>query len=139
MHESLTLSTPLQVEIASELDQIFDPCSVGTGSPMGMVEMGLIRSIDIAPDGRVAIELRLTSPFCEMIGFLKSEALAKVAALEGVNSVVVTSDSGFDWTPDAMSPAGQVKRAHRLEQLGIPTRRTQDVKTLATAEPGGNR
>ena len=64
---------------------------------MGLSEMGLIKTVRINPDGSVGIELRLISPFCEMISFMKSEAIAKVGALPGVTGVTVIHDSGFDW------------------------------------------
>lgn len=116
-----TPDTTLLAKILEELDQVHDPCSVGAGSPLGLREMGLIRDIRIGAGGEVEVQLRLTSPFCEMIGFLKRESIDKIARLEGVTSVEVTTDSGLAWTPEAMSDSGRAKREERLKHLGIPS------------------
>lgn len=107
----------LLAQIHRQLDEIKDPCSVATGEPMGMSEMGLVESVDVSDDGDVIVGLRLTSPFCEMIGFLRSEVIAKVGALPSVRSVDVRSDSGFDWSPDDMAPHLRRRRAERLAAM----------------------
>ena len=112
----------LRSEVLRILDEIKDPCSVGFGDPMGLAEMGLIRSVDISPAGDVNVCLRLTSPFCEMIGFFKTTALDKIRELPSVGSVVVEADSGFDWSPDFMSPARQQQRRQRLHTLRVSDR-----------------
>lgn len=101
-------------DIRARLDEVKDPCSVTAGNPMGLAEMGLIKSTEVSDDGDVSLVLRLTSPFCEMIGFLKSQAEEKVGALPGVRSVTVTTDSGFDWSPEDMSAEQQRRRRERL-------------------------
>jgi metal-sulfur cluster biosynthetic enzyme len=106
----------LRAAILEALDGIQDPCSVAGGTPMGLSEMGLVGTVDI-DDGDVAIHLRLTSPFCHMIGFMKKEAIARVAALPGVRSVAVEGDSGLDWSPSLISPAAQARRDERLRRM----------------------
>ena len=104
-------------QVREVLDQIKDPCSVATGVPMGLAEMGLVKTVRIDPDGSIDIELRLTSPFCEMISFMKNEAIAKVGALPGVSGVTVGHDSGFDWDHDLIAPEAQARRRARLDIL----------------------
>jgi metal-sulfur cluster biosynthetic enzyme len=103
--------------IIAELDAIHDPCSVASGTPMGLAEMGMVDRIDISPQGHVAIGLKLTSPFCHMIGFFKTEVQRRVAALPGIASVSLSADNGLDWSPDRISPAAQARRAARLAEL----------------------
>ena len=103
--------------IIAELDEIKDPCSVASGVPMGLAELGLIDSIDISPDGDVAIRLRLTSPFCHMIGFFKTEVQRRVSALPGITSVSLSADNGLDWSPERIAPAAQVRRAEQLQKM----------------------
>lgn len=112
----------LRDDVFRVLDEIKDPCSVGFGDPMGLAEMGLIRSVDVSPAGDVNVCLRLTSPFCEMIGFFKTTAVDKIRALPSVGSVVVEADSGFDWSPEFMSPARQQQRRERLRTLRVSDR-----------------
>lgn len=113
----------LRGDVFRVLDEIKDPCSVGFGDPMGLVEMGLVRSVEISPGGDVNVCLRLTSPFCEMIGFFKNTAVDKIRDLPSVGSVAVETDSGFDWSPEFMSPARQQRRRERLQLLQVSTRR----------------
>jgi metal-sulfur cluster biosynthetic enzyme len=123
---ALSAAAVSEAEVRGVLDQIKDPCSVAACVPMGLSEMGLIKTVRIDPDGSVAIELRLTSPFCEMIAFMKNEAIAKVGALRGVTGVTVRHDSGFDWDHDMIAPEAQARRQARLNMLRAlpPARRS---------------
>jgi metal-sulfur cluster biosynthetic enzyme len=107
----------LAARIRSELDAVKDPCSLATGIPLGLDEMGLIDDVTIAADGAVEVKLRLTSPFCHMIGFFKTEADRLLLALPGVSSVSLVADNGLDWSPSRISPAGQAKREARFEAM----------------------
>lgn len=115
-------TTELRSETERLLNGIHDPCSVASGTPTGLVDMGLVKTVNVGPAGDVEILLRLTSPFCEMIGFLKSEVLAQIEGLPGCASVAVSSDSGLDWSVDKMSVHAQQERVKHLELLGIRRR-----------------
>ena len=115
-------TTTIQDEVRRVLDEIKDPCSVGFGDPMGLVEMGLVRSVDVSPAGDVTVGLRLTSPFCEMIGFFKHTAVDRIRSLPSVESVTVEADSGFDWSPEYMSPDRQEQRRQRRAALRASAR-----------------
>jgi metal-sulfur cluster biosynthetic enzyme len=105
--------------ILERMDEIKDPCSVAGGTPMGLSEMGLVGSVDISDDGDVAINLRLTSPFCHMIAFMQSEAVSRVGGLPGVREVTVTVDQGLDWTPDLISGEARRRRQERVEGIRL--------------------
>jgi metal-sulfur cluster biosynthetic enzyme len=107
----------LQKLILAELDAIKDPCSLATGLPLGLVEMGLVREVAIAPDGSVTVDLRLTSPFCHMIGFFKTEAAARIGRLPGVAAVTLNADNGLDWSPRDISPAAAERRQQHLRRM----------------------
>jgi metal-sulfur cluster biosynthetic enzyme len=115
-------TTTIKDEVMRVLDEIKDPCSVGFGDPMGLVEMGLVRSVDVSPAGEVTVCLRLTSPFCEMISFFKNTAVDRIRSLPSVEAVDVEADSGFDWSPEYMSPARQEQRRQRLAALRASAR-----------------
>lgn len=108
---------PSVTRIRTILDEIKDPCSVAASTPMGLDEMGLVRSLEVDPDGRVAIVLRLTSPFCEMVPYMRNEAIARIEALPGVTSVVIEHDSGLDWEPELMAPSARRRQQQRLRAL----------------------
>lgn len=113
----------LERDVRKILDAIKDPCSVATGVPMGLDEMGIVKRVEVGADGHVEVEFRLTSPFCEMIAYMRNEALAKVGALAGVTRVSVGHDAGLDWDPDLIAPAAQARRQQRLAMLrSLPAR-----------------
>ena len=107
----------LRREVFKVLDEIKDPCSVAASVAMGLDEMGIIKSVHISDAGHVAVEFRLTSPFCEMIAYMTNEALAKVGALPGVMGVSISNDTGLDWDPDMIAPEAQARRRRRLAML----------------------
>jgi metal-sulfur cluster biosynthetic enzyme len=96
------------------LDEIADPCSMASASPMGLAEMGLVKAVTVSADGDVRIDLRLTSPTCNMLGFMAEEATRRVRELPGVRSVEVVADEGMDWAPSMIAPAAQERRRERL-------------------------
>jgi metal-sulfur cluster biosynthetic enzyme len=106
----------IRVEALRRLDEIEDPCSVAGGTPIGLTEMGLVKSVSVSEDGNVEIDLRLTSPFCHMIGFMKKEAIARVGSIDGVGDVLVNGDAGLDWSPELIAPAAQRRRQERLDE-----------------------
>ena len=109
--------TGLQILVRAELDRIHDPCSVASGTPMGLTEMGLVGGVEITPDGDVRIDLRLTSPFCHMVPFFQTEAIRLVGELPGVRTVTLKGDMGLDWSPSLIAPEAQRRRMLRLEPV----------------------
>lgn len=103
--------------ITAELDEIKDPCSLAAGTPFGLAEMGLVDQILISDAGQVTVKLRLTSPFCHMIGFFKLEASRRIEALDGVRSVELVADQGLDWSPSRISAAALAKRDGHLRRM----------------------
>jgi len=95
------------------LREIIDPCSAANGTNFNLVEMGVIKGIEIR--GRVvSVDLRLTSPACFMLEFFITEIQRRVGSLSGVESVEVQADGGFDWDPSMMD---QERRSRYLNAL----------------------
>lgn len=138
---SLVVASPViasEEDIRQILDEIKDPCSVAASVPMGLNEMGIIKSVCVNPDGHVDIELRLTSPFCEMISFMRNEALSKIGGLPGVTGVSVRHDSGLDWDHDFIAPGAQARRRKRLDmlrRLHVSGQAAPGVGSVAIEEP----
>ena len=107
----------LERAVRRRLNEIQDPCSVAAGSSVGLEDMGLIEAVSVSDDGDVRIGLRLTSPTCNMLGFMAEEANARVRGVPGVRNVEVVADQGLDWSPTLMSPAAQERRRERLRLL----------------------
>lgn len=117
MAAALVDAGTLEASVRRLLDEVKDPCSVAQNIPMGLDEMGVVKAVRISPTGVVEVELRLTSPVCEMIGYMRQEAIAKIGALPGVTEVLVTHDAGLDWDHDLIAPAAQARRQARLATL----------------------
>lgn len=115
------MDTTTVAEIHRVLDGIVDPCSVSHGVPMGIDEMGLVRSVDIDEDGNVVVDMRLTSPCCLMVGHFTMETKARVGALPGVRTVELRHDAGMDWTPSMIAPAAEARRRLALQVIRRPT------------------
>lgn len=107
----------LRSQILAELDEIKDPCSLAAGTPLGLAEMGLVKQVAISDAGEVMVDLRLTSPFCHMIGFFKQEAIRRIEALPGVTSADISADNGLDWSPSDIAPAARARRDAHVRQM----------------------
>ena len=105
---------PTEAAVKDCLREIVDPCSAATGSNLNMVEMGLVKAIEIG-DGRVDVEMHLTTPMCHMIPYFKKEAEARIGDLDGVESVELTTDDGTEWTEAYMSEEAARKRQAVLD------------------------
>lgn len=99
------------------LDEIKDPCSLAAGTPCGLIEMGIVDDVLITVDGAVTVKLRLTSPFCHMIGFFEKEARKRIGALPPVTSVTLQADNGLDWSPSRMSEVARARRGQHLQRM----------------------
>lgn len=109
---------PVQAEVLRDsviacLKQIIDPCSAANGTNFNLVEMGLVKDIEIK-DGKTRIKLRLTSPGCFMLEYFSIEIRRRVGALPDSGLVEVESDGGFEWEPDMMD---QQRRRQYLAAL----------------------
>ena len=112
-----------------------DPCSIATGVPINLVDMGIVRGIKI--DGNhVEIQLRFTSPVCLQAMNITSAIEDAVMAIEGVRQVTCDTRSGaWEWKPAMMAPSAQA-RLRRLRPMpeiqlaerpaGRPTAETDD-------------
>jgi metal-sulfur cluster biosynthetic enzyme len=118
----MTTVSAVQIEacVRSCLRQINDPCSVATGHPLHLEEMGLVKSVDIDEQrGRAVVDLRLTSPTCVMVGYFVTEIRKLVEeAVPEIHDVEVRFDRGFDWTPQMMSEEVRRARASRFAPQG---------------------
>lgn len=110
------MSADLEQAVMARLAEIVDPCSVGAGNPMNIVEMGLIKAITFT-DGKLSIRMCLTSPTCLMLEHFVVEARRVTAELPQVRDVVVRGDSGTEWSSERMSPEAKDRRSARLSRL----------------------
>jgi metal-sulfur cluster biosynthetic enzyme len=103
-----------EAAIRDRLATIIDPCSAAAGRPLNILDMGLVKGIELE-DGGLTVHLRLTSPMCGLGWYFVQQADRQLSDLPGVTHVMVTLDNGLEWTPEAMAPAVREARARWLE------------------------
>ena len=98
------MAVPNQEQVIEVLKTIFDP-----EIPVDIYELGLIYEVKISDDGRVDIEMTLTSPNCPVAESLPKEVEDKVAEMDGVTSAKVEIVFEPAWTQDMMSEAAKLE------------------------------
>lgn len=107
------MSLPTKDAVRRALDEVIDPCSAANGTNFSIVDMGLLEDIEIEGNN-VTVAMHLTSPECMMIPHFMKEVDEKVGRLDGVESVDLETDYGFEWTPSMMSEKAKEVRRERM-------------------------
>lgn len=107
---------PSPLAVRERLDEIVDPCSEARGTDISIVEMGLLKSIEVS-DGTVHIELRITSPSCMMVGYFIEQAQERVGSLPGVEEVTLSTDAGMNWREEMMAESAKERRREHQQAL----------------------
>ena len=81
------MSLPTQDQITDKLRAVIDP-----ELRRNIVDLGMVRSIDIADDGRVGVIVSLTTPGCPIRSHFQDAVAKNVSQLEGVTAVAVEFD-----------------------------------------------
>jgi len=89
-------------DIRSALRRVVDPCSIATGNPIDLFDMGLVKDVS-ETEGEVEVVLRLTSPICWQASNIIAKTEEVVGAVPGVRSVRCTIDASAEWMPDMMA------------------------------------
>src|SRR3984885_6204098 len=93
-----TMALPTQDQITEQLRAVIDP-----ELRKNIVELGMVRSIDIQESGRVEVVVSLTTAGCPIRSHFEQAVAATVSALDGVTGVGV----GFDVLSDQAKGALQ--------------------------------
>ena len=111
-------------EIRAELNTIVDPCSVAAGAPAGLVDMGLVRGLEVddTPGGcTIRLTIGLTEPGCMVGASFVSRARELLSELPGVARVDVSLEHDCDWSPRDLDPdyATRLRAARALRRAAI--------------------
>ena len=117
--------------VCERLRDVVDPCSAATGSNLEIVEMGLVKSVDV-DDGHVDVEMRLTSPMCHMVPYFYEEVESGVGDLDGVGSVELETDAGFEWSEELLSEGARRKRQEVLDEQAARYEAEQSAERAET-------
>jgi metal-sulfur cluster biosynthetic enzyme len=106
-------------QVLEVLDTIIDPCSRAAGAPAGLVDMGLVKTVDLQQiEGRTNVHVVVgVTEFGCMIGpSFAMEAYKRLAPLPGIGEVSVDLDDSFGWTPSDMSDAYRATLAEQRKE-----------------------
>ncbi len=81
------MSLPSEAQVTEKLTAVIDP-----ELRRNIVELGMVRSIDIKPDGQVDVTVSLTTAGCPIRSHFQDAVTTQVASLEGVTKVGVEFD-----------------------------------------------
>lgn len=90
--------------VIDALHTVFDP-----EIPVDIYELGLIYSIDVKPDGSVAITMTLTTPACPVAGSMPGTVEKTVRLIDGVTDVTVDLVWEPTWSPAMMTEAARLQ------------------------------
>lgn len=124
----------LEAAIREALETIVDPCSAVAGAPAGLLTMGLIRRLEIAPEpegAAVRLTIGVTEPSCLMGAAFVDAARRKVSTVPGVARVEATLDTEHSWIPDDMDATYQARLAARRRIALARAARVRAVAVVA--------
>ncbi|MGZ5325590.1 MAG: Mrp/NBP35 family ATP-binding protein, partial [Solirubrobacterales bacterium] len=117
------MALPTQDQVTEKLTAVIDP-----ELRRSIVELGMVRSIDIGDDGRVEVVVSLTTPGCPIRSHFEQAVAQQVSSLEGVSSVGV----GFDVLSDSEKSGLQEK----LGRAKLPEGSLAQVKNVICVASG---
>ncbi|AFL73115.1 SUF system Fe-S cluster assembly protein [Thiocystis violascens] len=77
--------------------------------PVNIYDLGLIYSVDIAPNGDVAIDMTLTAPACPVAGMMPIMVKDAVSRVDGVGEVRVELVWDPPWGQENMSDEARLQ------------------------------
>ena len=96
-------ATDIKQRVIETLKTVYDP-----EIPVDIYELGLVYKIDVETDGKVKIEMTLTSPACPVAESLPIQVEDQVNQIDGVSSVKVDITWEPTWNPEMMSEAARL-------------------------------
>ena len=87
-----------------------------------IVDLGMLRDVEVSPDGDVRVQVALTTAGCPLRGQIKADVISKIHGLEGVRDVTV------DYAEMTQAERTAVMQRARLEAVN----RAPDTEIAAT-------
>jgi metal-sulfur cluster biosynthetic enzyme len=102
-------------EVMAAIDGVVDPCSIATGVPISVIDMGLLEEVDIRDDV-VSVVIRTTTPICWQSTNIVEAVVRRVEQVAGIRACHCTVNPGWDWRPEMMSEEARA-RLRRVRPL----------------------
>jgi len=90
--------------VIDALHTVYDP-----EIPVDIYELGLIYSIDVSPEGKVAVTMTLTTPACPVAGSMPGQVEKTIRMIDGVTDVVVDLVWEPTWGPAMMTESARLQ------------------------------
>lgn len=118
MSVGTTAGPEVEAGVRAALERVVDPCSIATGVPITLTEMGLVSAVEVDA-GVATVRLRVTSPFCMHIGNMQERIIKVVGEVPGIHKVDVLVDDGNEWLPSMMSQKAraELRRVRPLDPV----------------------
>jgi len=102
---SLSLSEilDLEVAVANAIATVDDPEYPG----VSIVDLGLVESVDVGPNGDVDVGLIPTFSGCPALTAIAADAKRAISSVEGINDVTVTWQLTPLWTTERLSESAR--------------------------------
>ncbi len=94
----------LERDVVAALKTVYDP-----EIPVDIWELGLVYSVEVSPEGKIAIKMTLTAPGCPVAGSLPAEVEARLLEVPGVTEARVELVWEPMWNKDMMSEEAKLR------------------------------
>ncbi len=94
----------IKSQVIEVLRTVYDP-----EIPVNIYELGLIYDVDVSPEGKVKINMTLTSPACPVAGSLPPQVESRIQALDDVADATVELVWDPPWSPERMTEAARLQ------------------------------
>lgn len=94
----------LETRVVDALRTVYDP-----EIPVNIYDLGLIYELDVASDGKVAVQMTLTAPGCPVAQTFPGVVADAVRGVEGVTDVDVELVWDPPWSRELMSEAARLQ------------------------------
>lgn len=105
------MAPPTKDDILKALKECYDP-----EIPVNIVDLGLIYHMEIAPDGKVDLQMTLTAVGCPVSGWMQEQVTDKIKSVPGVTDARVAIVFEPPWSPAKLTPDGK----DVLQAMGFP-------------------
>jgi len=107
-----TVDADLRSRLLTACNTVYDPCGLGVGRRVSIVDMGLVRDVRARrePDGRLRVTLDLitTGPFCMYTPFFEQSVRREIGRVAPeVDDVEVEWGDSTDWSEALMTEHGR--------------------------------
>jgi metal-sulfur cluster biosynthetic enzyme len=125
-------------QVKAALEGVVDPCSVASGAPLSVIDMGLVLGWKVDENDDLVVRIDTTSPGCLMAGHFVADGERRLRQIPGLRSATVVVQPSGEWTSQRISAHGnEVLSARRmlalLRQLGPEEPKREGVSGVRSA------